>query len=58
LEKVAKTVAEPKNAKISTSELKLKVQNIPFKPLFNLNIPSANHIFKLVIKVSNVKKYF
>jgi hypothetical protein len=33
LEKVAKTVAEPKNAKISTSKMNLKVQNIYIKPL-------------------------
>jgi hypothetical protein len=32
LEKVPKTVAKPKSAKISTSKLNLKVQNIFLKP--------------------------
>jgi hypothetical protein len=35
LEKEAKTVDEPKNDKIFTSELDLKVQNINIKPLLN-----------------------
>jgi hypothetical protein len=35
LEKVAQTVAKPKNAKISSSKLNLKIQNINIRPPFN-----------------------
>ncbi len=35
LEKVAKTVENPKNAKISSSKLNVKVQNIYINPLLN-----------------------
>jgi hypothetical protein len=54
LEKVAQTVAKPKIAKIFTSKLNLKVQNINMKVLFkpkNLKIPATNLTLKLLIYV-------
>jgi hypothetical protein len=38
LEKVAKTVAKPRNVKISTAKLNLKFQNICIKPLLKFKI--------------------
>jgi hypothetical protein len=44
LDKVAETVAKPKNAKISSSKLNVKVQNICIKPLLNSLNASTNYI--------------
>jgi len=46
-QKVAKTVANSKKAKISISKPILKVVNIYNKPLSNLKIPTTNHVLKL-----------
>jgi hypothetical protein len=48
-ERVAQTFSTPKKAKISTTNLNLKAQNIYIKPLLNLKIPTTNHVLKLLI---------
>jgi hypothetical protein len=47
--KLPKKSPSQKKAKISTTKLILKAQNIYIKPLLNLKIPTTNHVLKLVI---------
>jgi hypothetical protein len=49
LQKVAKAVAKPKNAKIPTSKLNLKVRNIYIKPFVKPENTYKNHTLKLLI---------
>jgi hypothetical protein len=45
LDKVAKTVAKPENAKMSSSKLNLNVQQSTFNPFCTLKITPTNHIW-------------
>jgi hypothetical protein len=45
-----------KNAKISTTELNLKVQNIYIKPLLNAKTPSTT-TYVLIVLVKRSQKY-
>jgi hypothetical protein len=56
LRKLAKTVAKPKIAKISTSKLNLKVQNIYIKPLLKPKYTWNKPYFKTDYLGENVKK--
>jgi hypothetical protein len=46
---VAKTVVKPKNAKISTSKLNLKVCNNYIKPLLKPKLSTTYRVLKLLI---------
>jgi hypothetical protein len=54
LDKVAKTVAKPKNAKTS-SKLNLKAQDICIKPLLNFKIPKNRQYFPQKIAWAFIK---
>ena len=52
-QKIAQKVAKSKKAKISTTKLNLKAQNIYNNCFWNL-IPTTNHALKLLIYVKNL----
>jgi hypothetical protein len=48
-QKVAKTAAKPKQAKISRLSLNLKVQSIYIKQLLKSTNPTTNYVLKLLV---------